>query len=279
MSEDKVWHLCNLCEHGPEGGLENACDSCSDVYSEWKPNKAMLEWHKDMLAKHLQESGTSRCDACGGQADAPGQRFCYNCLFYLAYDPVKIDRPLRGSPMPCVNCEGYSNWTPKGPIMDAVRWTPPEGSDAGWKGNKNPSEKRPSFRQIYMRMAHELSQRSTCRRLQVGCVITSMDYRKVLSVGYNGNASGLANDCDSDEVGNCGCLHAEENAVINCDSPRYVEKVVFCTHLPCRMCAKRIINLGGVRVVYYDLPYRNTESKDMLLSAAIQCCSFQIQKP
>jgi dCMP deaminase len=138
---------------------------------------------------------------------------------------------------------------------------------------------RPSFRQIYMRMAHELSRRSTCRRLQVGCVITSTDYRKVLSVGYNGNASGLANDCDSDEVGNCGCLHAEENAVINCDSPRYVGKVVFCTHLPCRMCAKRIINMGGVQIVYYDLPYRNTESKNMLLSAAIQCCSFQIQKP
>ena len=45
-------------------------------------------------------------------------------------------------------------------------------------------------------------------------MITSTDFRKVLAVGYNGNATGLANSCDRDEAGNCGCLHSEENAVI-----------------------------------------------------------------
>ena len=70
-----------------------------------------------------------------------------------------------------------------------------------------------------MRMAGLLIGRSTCKRLQVGCVIASEDYRKILAMGYNGNASGLPNECDSEEVGKCGCLHAEENAVINCDSP------------------------------------------------------------
>src|ERR1017187_5293543 len=86
---------------------------------------------------------------------------------------------------------------------------------------------RPSFEMIYMSLASELARRSTCLRLNVGTVITSTDYRKVLAVGYNGNASGLANTCDREEPGNCRCLHSEENAVINCDSHRSVEKHVF----------------------------------------------------
>jgi len=129
--------------------------------------------------------------------------------------------------------------------------------------------KRPSFEEIYMKLALALAERSTCRRLKVGTVITSLDYRKVLAVGYNGNASGLPNQCDRDEAGNCGCLHSEENAVINCDSPRTWEKHVFVTHLPCAMCAKRLINLGGVVRVTYLNNYRNTESLKLLEMAKI----------
>jgi dCMP deaminase len=128
---------------------------------------------------------------------------------------------------------------------------------------------RPTFPEIYMKLALALSARSTCKRLQVGTVITSTDFRKVLAVGYNGNATGLPNTCDRDEPGNCGCLHSEENAVINCDSPRHVEKVVFVTHLPCVQCAKRLINLGNVRAVYYANDYRIKDSIGLLASVGI----------
>lgn len=122
---------------------------------------------------------------------------------------------------------------------------------------------RPSFHQICMNLAEQISQRSTCARMHVGCVIATPDFRKVLSWGYNGNVSKGKNDCDrhgEEAVGNCGCLHAEENAVINCDVPRSTEKIVFCTHLPCVMCAKRLINLGGVCEVYYRNDYRKRDS-------------------
>jgi dCMP deaminase len=130
-------------------------------------------------------------------------------------------------------------------------------------------ETRPSFEEIYMRLAITLAERSTCARLKVGTVITSTDFRKVLAVGYNGNASGLHNGCDRDEVGNCGCLHSEENAVINCDSPRSTEKVVFVTHLPCAMCAKRLINLGNVRRVLYAHDYRRRDSVDLFAQVGV----------
>lgn len=128
---------------------------------------------------------------------------------------------------------------------------------------------RPSFQEIYMALAHTLARRSTCRRLQVGTVITSTDFRKVLAVGYNGNATGLHNGCDREEPGNCGCLHSEENAVINCDSPRSIEKIVFVTHLPCSACAKRLINLGNVKQIYYAQPYRVQDSIQILETVGI----------
>lgn len=131
-------------------------------------------------------------------------------------------------------------------------------------------ENRPSFEVIYSKLALVMAKRSTCKRLQVGTVITSLDYRKVLAVGYNGNASGLPNCCDSDEVGNCGCLHSEENAVINCDSPRHVEKVVFVTHHPCVACAKRLINLGNVVKVFYSNSYRSTASAALFDAVGIR---------
>lgn len=135
---------------------------------------------------------------------------------------------------------------------------------------------RPTFHQIYMELAWGLAQRSTCLRLKVGTVIASRDFRKILAVGYNGNASGLANRCDSEIPGQCGCLHSEENASINYDSSRQMEKIIFVTHMPCHMCAKRLINLGSVTEVYYDQPYRKTEGVDLLRSVGIAVARYEV---
>ncbi len=139
--------------------------------------------------------------------------------------------------------------------------------------------KRPTFPAIYLQLARTLSARSTCHRLAVGTVITSTDFRKVLAVGYNGNASGLHNGCDREEPGNCGCLHSEENAVINCDAPRFIEKFVFVTHLPCVACAKRLINLGNVKKVFYGEDYRIRDSLDLLKSVGIETEKLESSTP
>jgi len=136
-------------------------------------------------------------------------------------------------------------------------------------------KERPSFEQVYIQFAETIALRSTCKRLSVGTVITTTDYRKVLAVGYNGNASGLVNTCDRDEPGNCGCLHSEENAVINCDAPREIKKFVFVTHLPCAACAKRLINLGNVEKIIYKNSYRKTDSIKILKSVGIEVHQFE----
>jgi dCMP deaminase len=128
-----------------------------------------------------------------------------------------------------------------------------------------------------MQFAETIARRSTCKRLAVGTVITTIDYRKVLAVGYNGNASGLQNTCDREEPGNCGCLHSEENAVINCDAPRETRKFVFVTHLPCAACAKRLINLGNVEKVVYGNSYRKMDAIKLLESVGIKVHHFDVK--
>ena len=128
-----------------------------------------------------------------------------------------------------------------------------------------------------MQFAEAIARRSTCKRLSVGTVITTTDYRKVLAVGYNGNASGLDNTCDRAEPGNCGCLHSEENAVINCDAPRETRKFVFVTHLPCVACAKRLINMGNVEKVVYRNSYRKTDAIELLKYVGINVRQFEAQ--
>ena len=114
---------------------------------------------------------------------------------------------------------------------------------------------RPPLYEVYMRMAEELAKRSTCARLQVGTVITNADLEHVLAIGYNGNARGFPNRCDSEEPGRCGCIHSEMNALVKArgDVP---DKVAFVTASPCVMCAKLMIQ-AKVTHVFYREAYRD----------------------
>jgi len=129
---------------------------------------------------------------------------------------------------------------------------------------------RPSFESIFMGLAFSLARRSTCARLQVGCVIASTDWRKVFGLGYNGGAAGQENACESTEPGQCGHLHAELNAIINCDAPHGTKKILLCTHLPCPMCCKCIVNLRHTERVYFVHGYRATEGAITLQRAGIE---------
>jgi deoxycytidylate deaminase len=67
--------------------------------------------------------------------------------------------------------------------------------------------------------------------------------------------------------------------VINCDSPRYIDKFVFVTHLPCAPCAKRLINLGNVRKVFYGSDYRTRDSVALFGQVGIEIIQLHYLKP
>ena len=137
---------------------------------------------------------------------------------------------------------------------------------------------RPSLPEMFLQVAEVVATRSTCDRLHVGCIVTNREMTSVLSMGYNGNARGLPNGCSTDTPGNCGCdLHAEVNALIKAP---YDERnlVMFCTHSPCRACAKAILN-SKVRSVIFAQFYRSNEGLEILDQGHVEALTRAIVPP
>ena len=127
---------------------------------------------------------------------------------------------------------------------------------------------RPSWDEIWMGMAHELSRRSIDPRAKVGCLIVSDDNTQVLALGYNGDQKGGANSVESLEPGKSGTIHAEENALIKCPYRFDGKKVMYISWSPCDQCAKKIIN-AGIHEVIYDRAYRDPAGVERLKKAGI----------
>lgn len=129
----------------------------------------------------------------------------------------------------------------------------------------NSTETRPTMEQVMMDLARSIARRSTCARLKVGCVIADAKLTTIYALGYNGNYRGGPNACDRDEPGNCGCLHAEDNALVKL---RTEERglILFTTVSPCVACAKRIVNQGNIHDVWHFEPHREIHDGAAILA-------------
>lgn len=134
---------------------------------------------------------------------------------------------------------------------------------------KSFDKKAPLYLDISLRIAKE----SYCKRLQVGSIIVKDG--NIISFGYNGNISGLPNQCeektvDGDLITLKTVIHAESNAISKaCKSPISTENAtMYCTHSCCVECAKLIIQSGITTFVYIN-DYRDTSGIELLLSSDI----------
>ena len=139
---------------------------------------------------------------------------------------------------------------------------------------------RPSWDDYFMSIAEQVAGRSTCLRRSIGAVLVKD--KRILATGYNGTASGLAH-CE--EVGCireqqnipsgsrhelCRGIHAEQNAVIQAAKHGIAMDgaTAYCTHQPCVLCAKILLNAGVVEIVYRE-PYPDPLSEEMLAEAGL----------
>jgi dCMP deaminase len=122
---------------------------------------------------------------------------------------------------------------------------------------------------MFMEIAHIVSKRATCYRLNVGAVVVSNN--RIVSIGYNGSPPGYPHCAGASCPGRNACketIHAEENALRYC--PRSVEpQDIYVTDSPCCDCAKLII-AADVRQVFFARPYRITTGLDKLLEANVR---------
>jgi dCMP deaminase len=121
---------------------------------------------------------------------------------------------------------------------------------------------RPNWDEYFMEIALVTQKRSTCLRRQVGAVIVKD--KRIMATGYNGAPIGLPH-CE--EQGGClrqqlnipsgqrhelcRALHAEQNAIIQAAylGQSIAGGTIYCTHQPCVICAKMIINAGIKRII------------------------------
>ena len=140
----------------------------------------------------------------------------------------------------------------------------------------------------FMEMAEMVGSWSSCYRSgrNIGAVIVRD--KRILTTGYNGAPAGLLSCAERgerlrDKLGIpsgtrhelCYAIHAEQNALIQAAKLGVSVEgaTLYCTHQPCTICTKLIINAGISRIVY-KYPYPDEFAQELLNQTDIQVDVF-----
>lgn len=125
------------------------------------------------------------------------------------------------------------------------------------------SAKRPDIDEYFLKIAAVVGERSTCLRHHMGAI--AVRDKHILTTGYNGAPSG-AKDClelgclrDQNGIASgtrqeiCRAIHAEQNVIIQAGlhGVSLEGATVYCTHTPCVLCAKMLVNARIARFVTF----------------------------
>lgn len=141
--------------------------------------------------------------------------------------------------------------------------------------------KRPDFDEYCLKIASVVAERSTCRRHHMGAV--AVKNKHILTTGYNGAPAGgkdcLELGCLRDEMNIesgtqqeiCRAIHAEQNVIIQAGlhGVSLEGSTVYCTHTPCVLCAKMLINAKIARSVSFG-KYNDDRFIELFREAGIE---------
>ena len=140
---------------------------------------------------------------------------------------------------------------------------------------------RPNIDEYFLKAASVVAERSTCRRHHVGAVAARDKH--ILATGYNGAPAGLKDclelGCLRDEMkipsGTrheiCRGIHAEQNVIIQAalHGVSLEGSTIYCTHTPCVLCAKMLVNARIKRFVSFGR-YDDNSFIDLFRGAGIE---------
>ena len=145
--------------------------------------------------------------------------------------------------------------------------------------NKIPA--RISADEYFLKIASVVAERSTCLRHHMGAV--AVKDKHILTTGYNGAPAGVK-DClelgclrDAQNIPSgtrteiCRAIHAEQNVIIQAALHGISLEgcTIYCTHTPCVLCAKMMVNARVKRVVIFT-KYADDSFKELFREAGIQ---------
>jgi dCMP deaminase len=141
--------------------------------------------------------------------------------------------------------------------------------------------KRPDIDEYFLKIASVVAERSTCRRHHIGAI--AVRDKHILTTGYSGAPAGakdcLELGCLRDELGIpsgtrqeiCRAIHAEQNVIIQAGlhGVSLEGSTVYCTHTPCVLCAKMLVNARISRFVTFG-KYSDDEFIKLFKEAGIK---------
>ena len=140
---------------------------------------------------------------------------------------------------------------------------------------------RPDTDEYFLKIALVVAERSTCRRHHVGAV--AVKNKHILATGYNGAPAGLKDclelGCLRNEMNIpsgtrheiCRGIHAEQNVIIQASlhGVSLEGSTIYCTHTPCNLCAKMLVNAKIGRLVSFG-KYDDSAFIDLFQQAGIK---------
>lgn len=142
------------------------------------------------------------------------------------------------------------------------------------------------WKKRFMELTEHIATWSSCLRRHVGAVIVKD--KRIMTTGYNGAPAGVKTciergSCLRNEMNIesgthaevCYAAHAEQNAIIQAAKEGISLKgcVLYCTHQPCVVCAKMIIN-SGIKEVIYKEGYPDEFSQKICEEAGVKLTKY-----
>lgn len=130
----------------------------------------------------------------------------------------------------------------------------------------------------YMQICRDLSALSHDTKYAVAAIAITDNFSEICGIGYNGDYAGGPNVRTDFKHGKSGFIHSEANLLTHIGRPYELRKnlIIMCTHMPCTMCAKLIVN-SGIRRVVYDADYIDEEGNaDAVFgSSGVKCAKLE----
>lgn len=137
----------------------------------------------------------------------------------------------------------------------------------------------------FMQITFLVAERSTCLRRKVGAL--AVFDKRILATGYNGSPRNIPHCLDTgclrEQLGIpsgerheiCVGLHAEQNVIIQAaiHGISLSGAEIYCTHQPCLICTKMLINCG-VSAVYFARAYPDELASKMAAQSGIPFVSM-----
>ena len=219
----------------------------------------LLVRYRRFLCKYRRDSGTSTCS--DGDGISPGLLE----QFVVTDDEHSWNNNSGKILIPATHADGVivNPYTEQEQLHDALERIVPSLA--------SPLRLRPCWDDYFMLLADLAAHRSNCMKRRVGCILAR--HGRVIATGYNGTPRGVRNCNDGgcprcndgnakcgQDLSECLCLHAEENALLEAGRDRIDRgesnnwTTLYCNTCPCLSCAKKIVQ-SGVKEVVYRLEY------------------------